>query len=473
MAGALVALVLPWLRPGDRSAGLASAAGLSVLLTTGLVIPNSFDYPGYIAALPVAAAALLLVSGSVERKPLPTRLLSNRYLVALGGISFTIYLWHWPILVYTQHSLATTDLSLLQGLAIIAAAVILAALTTAVLENPSRRFKPAKLWPSYALGALFFTAVALPGFGARERVLSIYDRIENSTQAPFSGEMIDIQSSAAGVRFEQFVTVGSDKSFPILYCLEDSRACESGDAESDRIVALVGGSHAAQWEPLFAMLGERYGFKLVTMVQMSCALGYQWHMDQACRRYNERIVERLRELNPIFVITNSTRLERSLESPQVESVPESYAAQWRRITSLGFPVLGIRDNPWFGDDPNLCVWNRRHAADQCARPVRELYLPEDPSLVFEGAIQSFHRADFGSIYCTRDRCPAVFQDRLMYFDTHHLTRSYVIYMANRLEHLLRAQVPEFFAVIEWNGRKMPGEGDNSTLWRLGTTTEVE
>lgn len=467
MAGALVALAMPWLKPSHGHASIASAIALLVLLTTGLVVPNFLNYPGYIAALPVTAAVLLLVSGSVEKKPMATRLLSNRYLVALGGISFTVYLWHWPILVYTQHSLATTELSLLQGMAIIATAVALAALTTAIVENPLRRMKSARLWPSYALGAVFFMAVAMPGLGARERVLLIYEQVESETMPLFRGESIDIQKSAAGVSLEQFLTVGSDKSFPILFCLEDSRACESGDVESDRIVALVGGSHAAQWEPLFSELGKRYGFKLVTMVQMSCALGYQSHMDEACRRYNETIVDRVRDLNPIFVVTNSTRIERSLAGAQAESVPQSYADQWRRITSLGFPVLGIRDNPWFESDPSLCVWNRRHSANQCARPARELYLPEDPSMIYEATIPSFHSADFGPVYCTEGQCPAVFNSRLMYFDNHHLTRSFVIYMGNQLEQLLRSQVPEFFNAVDWQGLELPGEGSNETLGSLG------
>lgn len=443
MTGALIALAVPWLSPGHR---VASFAGLLVLLATGLVVPASINYPGYIAALPVTAAALLLVSGTSAHKGLATQLLSNRYLVALGGISFTIYLWHWPILVYTQHSLASTDLTLLQGLAVIASAVLLAALTTFIVENPLRRLKPAKLWPSYALGAVLCSAVALPSLGAREQVLSVYKAVYNASLTPFRGDTIDIQDDASALSLEQFVTIASDKSFTIVGCL-DGRACESGDVESDRTVALVGGSHAAQWEPLFSELGKRYHFKLVTMVQMSCALGHEPQMDRACRRYNDGIVQRLEKLNPLFVVTNSTRLSRSLDAAQPETVPESYVAQWRRIAGLGLPVLGIRDNPWFVQDPSLCVWNQRNAASLCARPVRELYLPEDPSLDYERSLPAFHSADFSQIYCTQDQCPAMFDNQLMYFDTHHLTRSYVTFMGDTLERILESQVPEFFATV--------------------------
>jgi peptidoglycan/LPS O-acetylase OafA/YrhL len=446
MVGALVAIALPYLRLSRRWATVASATGLAVLLFTGLLVPASLHFPGYIAALPVAGAVLLLIAGTSDAKPPVTRLLANRYLALLGGISFTVYLWHWPVLVYTQHALDTTSLNFLQGMGMIATAIVLAVITSRLVENPMRRLPAVKAWPSYALGAACFALVALPGLGARERVLSLYEAMESEQLPVFDGDLIELQNSAHGVSLPQFVAVGSDKSQTILNCL-DGRACESGDRESDRIVALVGGSHAAQWEPLFSEMGKRYGFKLVTMVQMSCALGYQSHMDEACKQYNAQIVERLAQLNPAFVVTNSTRLSRRPGSPAPESVPSTYAQQWRKITALGLPVLGIRDNPWFANDPSLCVWNNPEAASHCARPISELYLERDPALVYEGAIPLFHSADFSALYCTQDRCPAVFENRLMYFDTHHLTRSYISYIGQALERTLRKQVPEFFAAL--------------------------
>src|SRR5690606_12491815 len=130
-------------------------------------------------------------------------------------------------------------------------------------------------------------------------------------------------------------------------------------------------------------------------------------MDEECKSFNEGIVGRLAELRPDFVITNSTRLDRYNHSEFVEFVPKAYSAKWREITALGIPVIGIRDNPWFEDNPSLCVWNNPETATICARPVEELYMPENPAAGVAATIPLFHSVDMSNLYCAEGYCPAV------------------------------------------------------------------
>lgn len=449
LAGALTALVIPYLRLNKRMALCLGLLGFGILLSTGLLVPRSVPFPGFIALVPVLGAVCLLVAGHRHEDMVVSKFLSNRYLVALGSMSFTVYLWHWPILVYAQHHHDTTQLSFIQGLGVIAAAVMLAYVTTALVETPFRRLPRATPWVSYLVGVLFFLPTVVPALSARQYAVQLHAYVEEAEPVAdhefFAGSTISLQDDATGVSLSQFASVNANKSNTIPHCL-DGNVCESGDLLAERMVALVGGSHAAQWEPAFAKLGERYGFKVITLVQMSCALGYLEWMDENCRAFNENIVSRLAELKPDFVITNSTRLDRQNYSNFVEYVPKVYSAKWREITALGIPMVGIRDNPWFESNPSLCVWNNPEHATTCARPVEELYMPDNPATPVAAKIPLFHSVDLGNLYCADGFCPAVFEQRLMYFDDHHFTRTYVEFMTKAIYRELQTQTPEF---AEW------------------------
>jgi peptidoglycan/LPS O-acetylase OafA/YrhL len=454
LAGALAALILPHLNLRARTAALLSILGLVIILCTGLLIPRSLPFPGFAALLPVTGAVLLLIAGGcTAQQGGASRWLSNNTLVALGSISFTVYLWHWPILVYAQHHHGTISLGLLPGIGVIVAAILLAYLTTKIVENPFRRISKTTPWSSYLVGVLFFLPTVVPALGARQYAVQLHNYLEEAGPVAehdyFKGRAIALQDNAQAVSLSQIASVSSNKSFTIPECL-DGRLCESGDTNSERVVALVGGSHAAQWEPALAKMGERYGFKVVTIAQMSCALGYLEWMDEACLEYNKTILATLTALQPAFVITNSTRLDRDGHSEQAEYVPEVYAEKWREIAALGIPILGIRDNPWFEDNPSQCVWNNLETASQCARSKDELYQAENPVEPVAANIPQFHSVDFLALFCVEGRCPAVFDHYLMYFDTHHFTKTYLEYMTKAFIAALEEQTPVFTAWMKYD-----------------------
>ncbi|MGQ9425256.1 acyltransferase family protein [Gilvimarinus sp. F26214L] len=461
LAGGLLALVLPHLRLGPVLVSLCGVAGLMILFATGVMVPRGVNFPGYIALLPVAGAILLIVSGANARYlPLASRLLSARWLVAIGGFSFTLYLWHWPLFVYAQYYFESIELNLWQGLVVVLASLGLSWLTTKAVERPLRLLPKTRLWPSYAVGFLFFVPTMLPAVGARQYAVSLYDKFEESTAADpryFTGQRIGIQHDASGVDLSQFAAVDDNKAEPIMHCLT-GELCEYGDLDSDRVVAIVGGSHAAQWESAFSVLGKRYGFKVVTIVQMSCALGWLEGMDLRCETFNNEIVGRIKELKPDLVVTNSTRLDRENEWTVPEVVPNAYVEKWQEITGLGIPVLGIRDNPWFESDPNVCLWNKLETAGECARPVTDLFLQENPAEPYEARMPLFHSVDFSDLICTDQSCPVVFANRLMYFDTHHLSRTYVEFIALAMDHAVREQAGSLLPVPASGGTGAPTFG---------------
>lgn len=151
-AGVITAILLPHVRFAVVLRTLAGLVGLAALLSIGLVVPREMAYPGFVALLPVSAAILLLISGARGEATVVSRALANRYLVALGGVSFSIYLWHWPILIFYQEHTGSAAVALLPGLAIIAGSVLFAFASKYLVELPLKRASDGRSpWVPYGL----------------------------------------------------------------------------------------------------------------------------------------------------------------------------------------------------------------------------------------------------------------------------------------------------------------------------------
>jgi peptidoglycan/LPS O-acetylase OafA/YrhL len=111
-----------------------SALGLLLLTAAFLLLDKTHTFPGWWALLPTLGTLALLVAGS--QTWLARRLLGQPVLVFYGGISYPLYLWHWPLLVFPQ--LAGVELDNATRVLMLAASVGLAALTVDFVERPLR-----------------------------------------------------------------------------------------------------------------------------------------------------------------------------------------------------------------------------------------------------------------------------------------------------------------------------------------------
>ncbi len=101
LAGAIVSLgVLPAARPGRLAEALAALAAVTIAATV-MLYTAATPFPGLAALPPVLATALLLHLGGAETRV--HRLLGTAPLVAIGLISYSLYLWHWPIIALWRY----------------------------------------------------------------------------------------------------------------------------------------------------------------------------------------------------------------------------------------------------------------------------------------------------------------------------------------------------------------------------------
>lgn len=167
LAGACL-VVLPQRLPSKSAANVASALGLVCLGAGAYLLNASLLWPGYWTLIPIIGTLLVLVA----RDAASSRWLFNNWLVQRAGdMSYSLYLWHWPLIVFAKQYASIFDRSLtvfeIGGLLLLT--VTLAALSWRFVETPIRRNK--LLWRSRNIGVS--TAIVLIAFWGVWRFVAI------------------------------------------------------------------------------------------------------------------------------------------------------------------------------------------------------------------------------------------------------------------------------------------------------------
>ena len=140
--GALTAALIPHIRwPMWLRTAIGSVA-LVAIMSCGALIDGVRQFPGPWALFPVGATLLLILAAANlqadRRMPLPNRVLASRSLVTLGALAYSLYLWHWPLLIFWLAYSDRSRAGLVDGAAMLIVSYMLAYLTTRFVENPLR-----------------------------------------------------------------------------------------------------------------------------------------------------------------------------------------------------------------------------------------------------------------------------------------------------------------------------------------------
>ncbi len=184
-AGGLLALAIGPLRArleraghaGSVFCGIAGWGGLTLVVSCGLVLSVSRQFPGVAALWPVAGALLVVVAAGRCGRFGVGRLLASRPFVFVGGVAYALYLWHWPVLTFVRSASPSGEIDLPAGVLILAVSFVLAVVTTRIVEQPIRLRLAATPhpWRAVAGGAAVLLLVA--------SVSATLDRLTGGAQA--------------------------------------------------------------------------------------------------------------------------------------------------------------------------------------------------------------------------------------------------------------------------------------------------
>ncbi|MEE2521234.1 acyltransferase family protein [Pseudarthrobacter sp. J75] len=450
--GSLLALALPYLKPGKALRLVLGWAGLVAMVSCGLVLVVDRSFPGYIALWPTLAAAAIIVAGQSGSRFGVDRFLSSKPLVALGDNSYALYLWHWPVLVLALAATGVEFPNLVQGLAIVGAATVLAVLTTRFVEKPLRDWH----WPKLKA---WRTAVIIAACGALlAGPAAIWQTTLTADEAATAAQPAELTPGAAQLSPEKAGTpVPPAKVIPAPAALAEDWAgihqpCVDANATEDPIlegcrqqlpdgpvtkrIVVLGDSHAQQYLAALAPIAAQRGWELVTLLMPACRFGAESpERNDECNAYNNASAAYVLEHQPDAVFTVASLTHE--EAPYETEVP-GYLEGIQPFADAGIEIVGIRDNPRFTTDVAECAQQNGPDAPECGAPISESLADVSPLDGYAGKVDGLHLMDLSDFICANGVCPAVVGNVYVYKDDNHLTRTYVESMIPMFEQRLLA-----------------------------------
>ncbi len=456
-AGAAVFALQPQLLrlPGAALAALGWAGlGLVVL---GLTWIDPLAFPGFSTLLPVAGTAALIASGTSRGEALaagnPARWLCLPPFRAVGRVSYSLYLWHWPVLVFAAAALGPLEWP--QKLAWTLASALPAVLAYRWVEKPIHRGKRPPQTPAAGFGI----AVAASASGLLAAAW-LGGALSSGTTAPppatASGTdrapPLEVQIAEARADLPSIYADGCHAGITVS---EPRSDCFRGAATAPGLLVLFGDSKAAQWHPTLEAIAEGGEWRILALTKSGCAaadvtvriphLGRAYH---ECDAWREFAFERIAGLRGRVVVLASSNYpgiiidRESGDALNAEQAREAWVRGWiaslERLGSDGRQAVLLRSTATADFDPAACVSRQPADADACSiplTPAAERLL----DLERQAAERVAHAnlLDPKEFLCSEDRCPALDAGWLVYRDRLHLTARY----AARLAPELRERLP--------------------------------
>lgn len=446
-------------------------AGVGAIAAAALTFDSATVFPGAAAALPTLGTAAVLLAGTgVEgglAGPLRWSLMQR-----IGALSYSLYLWHWPLLVVAQSVWGRPDgtLTASAGLLVVTASAVPAWLTHRLVENPlhhARSLEPPRRALALAVACTALSLTAAAGLHvAADRQVARSEAV--SAQAPGAAVLLDAEPDPARLSLPDSAEAVSPPlaqapdDVADVYddgCHQDQQdsevlSCTYGQRTSGTSVALVGDSHAAHWQPALRQAAEDASWRVDTYTKSSCLYGEAmvW-LDVAegpytsCHQWQEELTDQLLESRPDVVVVGQTGYDLAEDGRRVsgsdspDGVAEGMAVTWQRLEDAGIDVIAVVDTPWWSGDVPECLARHEDDLEACLMPRDEgMAASRGSRLVPEAAarVPDATLLDLTDYFCSADQCYPVIGDVITFSDRHHVTATY----SRTLAPVLRAAVED-------------------------------
>jgi peptidoglycan/LPS O-acetylase OafA/YrhL len=460
------------------AAALSGGAGIVLIVGGAMVITTSTPFPGLAALLPTVGAALVIAGGLTRPLAWPSRVLATAPARWFGRISYSLYLWHWPILVLPVAALGE-ELPIAARVALAVIAIPIAALTQRFIEDPIRRGRLTgmRTGRSLALAGVASVIVATSAMGLGQTSPVPGAGVASGGQEPElvlpsgpastpveSGDVRppSLPPTPAGPVPADLIPPLGDARADLAAVQRDGchaeatdvavRPCTYGDLNAATTVVLFGDSHAAQWFPAVERLaGERH-WRLVSLTKGSCPAANVAVWSERfkrpfteCDEWRAAALERIRAERPVLVFVSNTRnLLLDVgggEAVQSQTREDLWATgldeMLSRLRGLATEVVLIADTPNPRNDPPVCL--SAHLDDRlaCATPAGQAISPA--RLALEARVASAAGVTFVDPtpwICPTDPCPVVIDRWLVYRDGGHIATAFSRALAPYLERSL-------------------------------------
>jgi peptidoglycan/LPS O-acetylase OafA/YrhL len=408
---------------------LAAVALVTLVFVTHQYGPD-IHYPGWYAIAPCAASAILIQTGR-QQSTLVGKLLSCRPLVFTGLISYSLYLWHYPVLMFASYSLHR-EVHGFGRSALIAFMYLLAAASWKWIETPIRRRQLLESNRRFAWWALIVSIVLLVTGILFWKSDGLAWRFPPETRARGNAWLLE------GDFLPKCQMLSLDQ-------VASGRLCSVGPQDHDALTGIVwGDSHAMALLPAYEQLAKLHHMRLYLAVRFACrplvgADNREWNESGRdwCRGFNAAVVQAVRQLNPRLLILNAHWVDADADiipqsstdaDPNDSNFKRGLRETLRATASSNHRVCVVLDVPEFkydlpaalgvarklGSSEDFLKLTRAEAQERFSGPERDIraLARQQPMLQV---------VDPKDLLCRGDSCLYESNGQLLYGDADHLS----------------------------------------------------
>ncbi|WP_086668355.1 acyltransferase family protein [Lentzea kentuckyensis] len=464
--GGVVALTASKLVLPRIGAEVAAGVGFAMILVSAFVYGHTTPFPGFLALVPTVGTALVIISGMRPGRQWHTVVTASAPVQFVGNISYSLYLWHWPVVVLAPFALrgaldkgavSTPWLFWLLGVSF-----ALAWLTKMYVEDRART------WPRLSRSTIRTFGAMIVGLALVEVLAGglqwSYHRqaaeaeqraaATSTDKCHGAGALVPANNCAApfGPAHETIMGPANEfwlfppecKSLENEYKAADRKTttvCDysGGDASAPK-VWLVGDSHAEHWIPPMLDLAREKKWKLNVSTLGGCPfadvalVGYRGKDTTAvverCTKWTPQMTDVIAADKPSMVFMSFFSRKEAVDDGSGRSQAEQYLQgldpKWRKWTDAGARVFVFADPPLNGDVRSTeCVPESPQTPQDCALPRSEAH-PTDPLAEATRSTKNpgVKLIDFTKYFCDDKLCYAVIGGVAVYFDRDHLNKEY-------------------------------------------------
>ena len=492
-AGALLALWFAFRANKEQATNsvrlVVAWAGWLALAAFMFFFEASSGFPGLNAIVPVVATLMIIWANDPTGALSPKPILDLKPIQFLGDASYSIYLWHWPLLIFVGFNYSTIPARVLP--AIFLATLVLAWLSLKFVENPFRKGRlvqalpPRRTFLAVAAGMAVLVASSQSASAViiqqianeREASLALEQELAESLEAaPLESSETDQepakvwdQITCMGPAFmveaecSDFVwdtvvpavAVREETAHDVepLYRIGSEKGCLAwGDdysmiecvfgVEGGTRIALIGDSHAYHWLPAFAQMAKQNNIELHFVARAGCPaneLPRQANGDhvRGCFSWQSEMQQWITD-SPKFdkvIISNfsGSRFEGAGDyGARHDAAIEGYKQAWQPIIDTGTELIVMHDTPFIGEDAWKCVVNYADDMSRCDVTLKEVQSNYDNSSAAAEEL-GLTTLDFTNYFCTEDMCPMAIGGIRVYRDSNHMSGTFNLLMTPYLK----------------------------------------
>ena len=479
--GALVAVSTEWLlRLPVRLAATATWVGLGAIVVSAVSFTSHTAYPGSLVAIPVVGAALIIGGGVVAPRGGTETVLGLGPFRGLGKLSYSLYLWHWPILVLAAQSVGRTSLPFQENLVWVLVALGASIVTYAVIENPIRHAHVAvrNRWVSIGIGVtlVFMTGGIMTAQLASHAGPSVAS-VPNSAASPSTVSRLVVASThirKVPVNLFPSLSQLADQlplpGFPPVatgcwppFDQSTVPSCVFGDPHGKHTMVLYGDSQAGMWFQAMDDIATKAHWRLVVLTKAACFAdslpyvnpgavagrlgsvaagppGGEW---SACDQFHRSAIARINRTDPDLLIISEAPPFFPVKYPGGRSYTPT---EWKQglektlklVTAPKTRTIVLGDIPIPGSGP-ACLSEHMNNVQACSRPAHGVMWPYSEAEMQASNAERASYVDVTPWFCATRCSPIIGRFEVYWTDGGHINAAYSRFLENALAQTLDLQ----------------------------------